>query len=1097
LTRRPWQQLADLTALVILLVATACAAGAAELGTYWGNLEGPWRFSVDMEDTGEARDWHSSDFDDSAWRELKVPGYWEPQGVTDTHPGKPPTPKGRMAWTDYDGTAWYRLRFTVPGDWAGEDLVLHLGSVDDYDRTFFNGRLVGQTGSGVERAVLVPRSYTVLADAVKFGADNVLAVKVTDGGGPGGLMGPSVTLLPGSIAEAQMKLPQDDRPLAERFADPPAGARILKIVHALPDTPEAQGGGIRQLISQGFGGMATNVSFEGYVESEEKWEAFISGVTQAKEAGMSLWLYDELGYPSGTAGGITLRDHPEWEAQGLFIAEATSTGDTVTLQLPPGKLMSATAFPTKEGDIDPARAVDLAANVRDGVLTWQPAEGAWHVMAITQDRLFEGTHAAVSLHDNKPYINLLMAEPTARFLEVTHDEYARHLGDDLGEWFVSTFTDEPSLMSRFFKPMPYRVLPWSPGFAGEFQERRGYDIEPLIPTLVAHSAGCEKTRYDFWLTVAELVSENYFGQIQDWCREHNFASGGHLLLEEPIADHVPFYGDLMRCTRRLDAPSIDCLTSIPAEVPWHVARMAASAGELNGTSVTMCETSDHSQRYRPAGDTRPVRVVTEDEIRGTCNRLMLGGINTITSYYSFDGLDTQQMRRLNDWIGRCCTMLRGGRQVTELAVLYPVESIWPRFRPAKQGSTDSPEAIRVQTVFNTVSQSLFQAARDFTYIDSETIAGARVQDGRLGHRDLSWGVILLPCADTLPLAAWQRSREFWQQGGVIISLDSLPANTDTEFPSPDVQDIARELFGAGEGARVETNAAGGAGVFLPEGSATLLPTVLDSLVEPDIRASDAEAPIRVTHRRIDDHDIFFVINDSGEGFEDTLSVCADGPGELWDPASGEMTPLPAGGEVPVSLDAYGGVFLRYAAARMPRRLTMAEGRLPGLALSDLPLPAPGIGKGEFVEAELTTEERDDSVAWRATGTLTKSDVDTFLFLAFQCEEPVDLSNAECLVVTSEVPEGQETNARLLIILTDADGRQYVVDTGRALGAPGVRTHFVPLSSFQRAGWVEAPDGELDLKAITGISIGWGGYFGQEGETIELTLLPTQVATLNR
>ena len=27
----------------------------------------------------------------------------------------------------------------------------------------------------------------------------------------------------------------------------------------------------------------------------------------------------------------------------------------------------------------------------------------------------------------------------------------------------------------------------------------------------------------------------------------------------------------------------------------------------------MCEVSDHSQRYRPQGDTRPVRVVTEDD----------------------------------------------------------------------------------------------------------------------------------------------------------------------------------------------------------------------------------------------------------------------------------------------------------------------------------------------------------------------------------------------------------------------------------------------------------------------------------------------------
>jgi hypothetical protein len=94
-------------------------------------------------------------------------------------------------------------------------------------------------------------------------------------------------------------------------------------------------------------------------------------------------------------------------------------------------------------------------------------------MAITEGGLFEGTHAAMSLADHIPYPNLLQPEPIARFLEVTHERYARHLGENLGQWFVSTFTDEPSLMSLFLKPMPYRVLPWSANLPVEFRRRRG------------------------------------------------------------------------------------------------------------------------------------------------------------------------------------------------------------------------------------------------------------------------------------------------------------------------------------------------------------------------------------------------------------------------------------------------------------------------------------------------------------------------------------------------------------------------------------------------------------------------------------------------
>ena len=77
-------------------------------------------------------------------------------------------------------------------------------------------------------------------------------------------------------------LPQDDRSLAERFMDPPASCRILKIVHAQPDSPEQQDEHIKELVSLGFGGMATNVSFDGYVESEPKWQAFLSAIRKAK-----------------------------------------------------------------------------------------------------------------------------------------------------------------------------------------------------------------------------------------------------------------------------------------------------------------------------------------------------------------------------------------------------------------------------------------------------------------------------------------------------------------------------------------------------------------------------------------------------------------------------------------------------------------------------------------------------------------------------------------------------------------------------------------------------------------------------------------------
>ncbi|MBI5383233.1 MAG: hypothetical protein HZA90_00955 [Verrucomicrobia bacterium] len=901
---------------------------------------------------------------------------------------------------------------------------------------------------------------------------------------------------------------------ATRFANPPAEARILKIIHSWPDQAEAQDQLIKKLLGQGFGGVVCNVSFDQYLESEPKWQAFVRAVNEAKRAGMALWLYDERGYPSGNAGGLTLRDHPEWEACGLLVADAESQGGPVLLELPPGKPFLVAAFPVSDAGLTVARKIDLAAQVRDGKLQWQAPPGRWHVLAVTESRLYEGTHADGNLWSKMPYVNLLQPEPTARFLEVTHDAYARRLGGDLGRHFMGAFTDEPSLMSFFLKAMPYRPLPWSTNLPVEFKKRRGYPLDAeVIPALLTEAGpNTAKRRHDFWLTVGELVSENFFGQIQTCCRAHRFPSGGHLLLEESIAGHVPLYGDFFRCIRRLDAPSIDCLSSLPPEVPWYSARLLASAAELEGRCLVMSETSDHAQRYRQAGDKRPKRTVTEAEIRGTCNRLFVAGVNNITSYYSFADLSDEQLQRLNEWVGRCCTALRGGHQVADLALLYPVESLWTRFTPSRHWTRDSAAANRVQNFYMAAAQSLFAMPRDFTIVDARALAEAKAEPGALVHGPLRWRVVVLPGVDTLPLATWENLARFVRQGGAVIALGELPANSETEFPSAQVRSLAKELFGVGSGggsgvapARepfCHTNSAGGVGIFLPTGSEGLLPLVLNGVLEPDVRLAGSRPPLRVTHRRLEDRDVYFVINDSAKAWSGDVTFSAEGEGELWDPSANRRSGSVKASAAKLDLEPYGAAILRFASAHPPVRRALSAGPLPNLTLRRVPEITPTEGHGEFVRAELARDasrSQQGAPAWRASATLTKSQVDTFLFTLFRPAQPLDLTDADCLVVETHVPAGQRTPNEILVILHEEGGGDYIAHTGRSLGAPGRERSFVPLSRFELAGWSSSKDadGRLDVKRVADIRVGWGGYLGKEGEKVEFTVALPQIGSMTK
>ncbi len=885
---------------------------------------------------------------------------------------------------------------------------------------------------------------------------------------------------------------------AAAMADPPAQARIIKIIHGWPDDPGAQDALIRKLQMQGFGGVVCNVSFDQYLRSESKWDAFRRAVRHAQEAGMALWLYDERGYPSGNAGGLVLRDHPEWEARGWLAWDAECGPGPVELKKPPGDLVLAAAFPIRDGRIDLEGKVDLAPRVREGSMRWDVPPGRWHAMVVTIHPLYEGTHAEGNLFEKMPYVNLLMPEPTRRFLELTHQRYAEQIGADLGQIFVATFTDEPSLMSCYLKPMPWRPLPWAPNLPAEFQQRRGYPLdESVLPALIGDAGDPgARMRFDFWRTVGELVSSHYFGQIQERCREWRIPSGGHLLMEESLVAHVPLYGDFFRCIRRLDAPSMDCLTSVPAEVPWFVARLVASAAELEERRIVMCETSDHAQVWRGPGDRRPKRVVTEAEIRGTCNRLIVSGVNAITSYYSFADLPDDALRRLNEWIGRCCAALAGGHPVADVALLYPVESIWPQFHPARHWANDVPGATAIEHGWRAAAESLFAAQREFTVIDSRTLAEAAVEGGALVHGKLGWRVLVLPGVDTLPETAWINLERFVRSGGAVIALGARPRNSETDFPSSKILALGRAMFGE-ESAGPSMNIAGegGAGVFLPAGWEGLLPIVLNGLIEPDVAVNAPRSPVRAAHRRVHGHEVYFLINDSGKAWRGEATLSSRGPGERWDPGSGAIAGTNLGQRVRLDLEPHGAVLLRYPSARAPKKLAPRGGALPNLALRAIPQADPGMIQGEHVRTEIaadTVRSTADRPAWRASSTLTKGRVDTFMFMRFSFPEPLDLEGVECLALDAWVPEGQRTPTQLLVIVQEKGGGDFIAATGCMLGVSGPQRVWVPIRRLELAGWSPDSDGELDWRRVAEIRIGWGGYLGTEGERIEFSAASPQI-----
>ena len=110
-----------------------------------------------------------SEHNDSAWPKMTLPIFWE---NTKMHA--------------FDGVVWFRKQVNIPASWQNKDIILELCPIDDMDRTYVNGELVG--GIELHGFWQEKRSYKIPASIVKPG-ENVIAVRILDTGGGGGIHG--------------------------------------------------------------------------------------------------------------------------------------------------------------------------------------------------------------------------------------------------------------------------------------------------------------------------------------------------------------------------------------------------------------------------------------------------------------------------------------------------------------------------------------------------------------------------------------------------------------------------------------------------------------------------------------------------------------------------------------------------------------------------------------------------------------------------------------------------------------------------------------------------------------------------------------------
>ncbi len=511
--------------------------------------------------------------------------------------------------------------------------------------------------------------------------------------------------------------------------------RMLQMSHRLVSDPnQSKEDAVNQIKQKlefvkanGMGGIVTNVSYTDYLESEQFWDLFSETMRLCKEMDLRVWLYDENGYPSGGAGGIVVRDNPEYEARGLVCLERKVYKTShVVMSVPHGheKVIAAYAVNGSQYDWqEKGEIIDLSCYLdQDGTLCWNSTiDGT--VYYIVSKKLFEGVHAARNYHQIRRYVDVLSKDALKHFINVTYLKYKECVGEYFGNTIEAVFTDEPSVMSRICTVLngkitektldePDEKIPlyphivWTNGFEEIFKEKKGYDIIPLIPMLFGgNTKFADKVRYDYHEVAASLYEEAYFKAISDFCENNNLKFTGHLLGEEMLIGQVIDEYDYFQMMKHMHYTGIDVLTADPKTIlktPL-LPKIASSVAHQYGRPTVMSETSDFNEKQRG-------EFVTTDRIKASVAAQYACGITQINSYFPLEKYESQDFKKMNDSISRIGQVLFGGNQVSSLLVYYPCRSAWQFNIPSEQVST----VRSYKKNFWDISFSLQNALKTFT-----------------------------------------------------------------------------------------------------------------------------------------------------------------------------------------------------------------------------------------------------------------------------------------------------------------------------------------------------------------------------------------------
>lgn len=444
--------------------------------------------------------------------------------------------------------------------------------------------------------------------------------------------------------------------------------------------------------------------------------------------------------------------------------------ESVNWQVFPGKLLSVVAYNEDRDEV-----IDLREHIEDEKVVFQCPHGNWRIVQYTSLPDHDGNRPNILSYDSsKAYIDAAIA-----------------LFADVLDGYMGT-----TVTHLYYSGLAFKAVnrhDWSDDFNDNFEARYGFDPAPYYPYLFTPGSK-DAPRYKalFSDCRARMLREGFIAAAEDYANDNGLTLFG-TLSESKSTQSSPIMGDALLNNTATPGAVLDM------GYLYGINSVKLAAGAAFGRA----KRDIFVELYKNYGECN-FQIMMRDAAHAFARGANLPALHLPVPTEA----NQEQTSKLLRFTAAMRTCLKGGRQVSDIAVIYPIyylHSCVNMYSADIEGFeySDTPADADYMSVINSICLC---AGHDVTLLHPDVIArSARAENDRLRLAGMSdeggFRVVILPAQRIASLACMRVLRDYFDAGGRIIATGELPIRAFEYDPSdPDKNDkemlaISEHIFG--------------------------------------------------------------------------------------------------------------------------------------------------------------------------------------------------------------------------------------------------------------------------------------------------------------